>query len=210
MRVRAASRWPVLAGAVFSLVLLGPGAAPARAQDQPKAAVSPIDVPEPDGLWRGPMHGYTPKTLKGAQVIDAEALAALMQRENPVLLDVGPADRRPPSLDKSSPWMPAHRTIPGAIWAPGAGEGDEDPAFAQAFAQRMRELTGGDLSRPVVAFCHTECWGGWNAAKRLVMLGYKNVYWLPDGVEGWQEIHALSPAPADAEWAKAAPQAQPQ
>ncbi|WP_395665231.1 rhodanese-like domain-containing protein [Methylocella sp.] len=188
----------------------GASRAQAETPAAPQAPVSPIDVPEPEGFWRGPLRGYTPKTLKGARVIDAAGLARLAESGAPVLIDVGPADRRPPALGPDAVWMPAHRTIPGAVWMPGAGEGTPDPAFADAFARRAAALTGGDLSRPVVAFCHPECWGGWNAARRLVMLGYKNVYWLPDGVEGWQEDHALAAAPADAEWAKAAPGAQPQ
>ena len=194
--------WPLLAGA------LAVGSAAAPPSHAP--AASPLDVPEPDGLWAGPLRGYTPKTLKGARVIDAAGLARLMERETPVLIDVGPADRRPPSLGPDAVWMPAHRTIPGAVWAPGAGEGTPDANFAAAFARRAEALTQGDPARPVVVFCHPECWGGWNAAKRLVMQGYKNVYWMPDGVEGWQEEHGFVAAPADADWADAAPGAQPQ
>jgi rhodanese-related sulfurtransferase len=39
----------------------------------------------------------------------------------------------------------------------------------------------------------------WNAARRAVQLGHKNVVWYPDGVEGWQQAHqplAAAPAPA--------------
>ena len=27
----------------------------------------------------------------------------------------------------------------------------------------------------------------WNAAKRAIAMGYVNVVWFPDGIDGWQE-----------------------
>jgi len=77
-------------------------------------------VPEPDGIWTGPMHGPTPKTLKGATVVDIPSLDALMA-QRALFLDVGPADKKPADFPKDLPWLPIHRTIPGTIWMPGAG-----------------------------------------------------------------------------------------
>jgi PQQ-dependent catabolism-associated CXXCW motif protein len=166
-------------------------------------AASPGNVPEPDGLWQGPMGGYTPNTVKGGSVLDTAALATVIAETNPVLLDVGPADRKPPSMSPLAVWLPAHRSIPGAVWMPGAGDGTSDPAFAAVFQSRIAELTGGDPGRPVVTFCHPDCWGSWNAAIRLVGLGYVHVYWYPDGLEGWQIDHELANVKADPGWAAA-------
>jgi len=163
-------------------------------------AATPGHVPEPQGFWQGPMRGYTPNTVQGATVIDTAALPKLIENQKPVLIDVALADRKPPSMAPDAPWLPLHRSIPGAVWMPGAGDSG-DPRFADAFKARIAELTGGDPGRPVVAFCHPECWGSWNAAKRLVGLGYAHVYWYPDGVEGWQVDHATAPVKADAAWA---------
>lgn len=173
-------------------------------------AASPGQVPEPEGLWQGPMRGYTPNTVAGASVVNTVGLAGLLSEAQPVLLDVGPADKKPPSMSPAVPWLPVHRSIPGAVWLPGAGGGSADPAFADAFKSRIAALTGGDAARAVVTFCHPECWGSWNAAKRLVGLGYAKVYWYPEGIEGWQIEHELTAVKADPVWAAEAPLEQTQ
>ena len=109
-------------------------------------AASAVDTPEPAGIWTGPMHGYTPKTLSGAVVIDAAALDAMMA-SHPLLLDVGPADRKPPDFPKELPWLPTHRSIPGAVWLPGAGSAPLDAAREALFYERVRELTNNDRSK---------------------------------------------------------------
>jgi len=35
-----------------------------------------------------------------------------------------------------------------------------------------------------VNYCHRNCWLSWNAAKRAISYGYRNVFWFPDGMEG--------------------------
>jgi PQQ-dependent catabolism-associated CXXCW motif protein len=163
-------------------------------------ADSPLNVPEPDGIWTGPQRGYTPATLSGATVIDIDALDALIARDKPVLLDVSLADRRPAGFPDNRPWLPAHRSIPGAVWMASAGAAPLDPAREALFLRRVAALTDGDKGRAIVAFCHAECWGSWNAAKRLVLQGYTRVHWFPEGIEGWQERHPTTVAPQDAAW----------
>ena len=156
-------------------------------------------VAEPDGLWQGAMHGTTPRTLKGATVVDAAGLVQLLDG-HPLLVDVGPADRKPASLSASAIWLPVHRSIPGAVWLPGAGSGTPDAQFAEAFRSRIAALSGGSADRPIVVFCHPDCWGSWNAAKRLVGLGYAHVYWYPGGIEGWQTAHETAVVKPDPAW----------
>lgn len=163
-------------------------------------ADSPLNVPEPDGIWTGPQRGYTPATLSGATVIDIDALDALIACDKPILLDVSLADRRPAGFPDDRPWLPAHRSIPGAVWMANAGAAPLDPARETLFLQRVEELTGGDRGRAIVAFCHPECWGSWNAAKRLVLQGYTRVHWFPEGIEGWQERHPTTVIPEDPTW----------
>ncbi|WP_336489739.1 rhodanese-like domain-containing protein [Methylobacterium nigriterrae] len=163
-------------------------------------ADSPVNVPEPDGIWTGPQRGYTPTTLKGAKVIGIAGLDALMA-EKPVLIDVALADRKPEGFPADRPWLPAHRSIPDAVWMPGAGAAPIDPAHEAQFDRRVEELTGGDKGKPIVTFCHPECWGSWNAGKRLVLLGYTRVHWFPDGIEGWQESHETAVIKPDPAWA---------
>lgn len=167
-------------------------------------ADSPIGVQEPDGLYTGPQQGYVPSTLRGATVIDLAGLDALLAKAKPVLLDVGLADRKPDNLPPGTLWLPTHRSIPGAIWMPNAGEAPMPQEKEAALLARVATLTGGDKARPVVVFCHPECWGSWNAGKRLVGGGYTAVHWFPLGVEGWQDTHETTALKPDADWTKAA------
>ncbi len=163
-------------------------------------AATPGQVPEPAGYWQGAMHGYTPSTLKGATVIETAALATLIDERHPVLVDVAEPDKKPAAMPASTLWLPAHRSLPGAVWLPGAGSPSDDPAFVAALTTRLAALTAGDHAKPVVTFCHPECWASWNAAKRLVALGYTRVYWYPDGMEGWQAAHETTIVKTDATW----------
>lgn len=161
------------------------------------AAPASAEVAEPEGLWTGPMVGDTPATLTGAKVVDVPALESLMAAQ-PLLVDVGPADRKPDNLPKEAIWKPIHRSIPGAAWFPGAGSAELPPDKVEAFLQRIAELTHGDKAAPIVTFCKPRCWGSWNVGKRLVQAGYTGVHWLPAGVNGWQETHdtmAVQPEP---------------
>ncbi len=177
---------------VFYLPLLLALAGPVRAE-----------VAEPAGLFNGPIHGETPKTLAGAKVIDADATARLKE-QGALLIDVAETPRKPDKVASGAtsdiPWTPIHYTIPGAVWLANAGSGDPDPAWQERFSARISALTGGDKQKPVVSFCHPRCWGSWNAAKRLVMLGYAHVYWFPGGVEGWQEKFPAATVKEDAAW----------
>lgn len=168
------------------------------------SAGGPGSAPEPEGLWTGPIPGYTPSTLKGASVIDVAAAGALVDKGGAVFIDVTEPDRKPPTLPPSVIWRPQHRSIPGAIWFPGAARGDLPTDQEQALKGRVEALTGGDKSKPVVAFCHPDCWGSWNMGKRLVTWGYTKVSWFPDGVDGWQRADRdTAVVPADPDWAAA-------
>jgi PQQ-dependent catabolism-associated CXXCW motif protein len=160
-------------------------------------------APEPQGLWDGAMQGATPLSLAGAAVLDTQKLANLIVQEKPLLIDFSKADVQPPTaVRKDIPWMPAHKSIPGAIWMPGGGSADASPAFAKAFAERIGALTAGDLQKPIVTFCHPNCWASWNAAKRLVTLGYRRIHWYPEGIEGWQSAHPTREVIEDSAWSQ--------
>ena len=157
-------------------------------------------APEPGGLWPGPMQGATPKTLKGATVIDVSTFAALVANQHPVLVDVANLEHEPEGRPPGLGWTPIHRSVPGATWMPGAGTGKDAPGFADAFAKRIEAATGGDKSRPIITFCHPQRWGSWNAAKRLTELHYTHVYWYPGGSEGWAAQSALKAVAEDRQW----------
>ncbi len=144
-------------------------------------------APAPPGPWFGPIHGKTPTSLDGGQVLHTLALRALLRTDKPILLDVSEAPRRPKTATTAL-WMPLpHQDIPGSIWIPGAGLGAIPPTLALFLAQRLATLTHGHANAPIVVYCHPHCWMSWNAARRLVWLGYQRVYWDPDGIEGWEK-----------------------
>lgn len=181
-------------------------AAAACALTAASAAVAggPGSSPEPAGLHEGALAGYTPATLTGAKVVDASAVADIVAKGGAVLLDVGPADRKPENMPATAIWLPQHRSIPGAVWMPGAGLGDLPEASVAALKARVTALTGGDASKPVVTFCKPDCWGSWNLGKRLVTWGYAHVRWFPEGIDGWQQADKeTAVVKPDPEWTAA-------
>ena len=146
----------------------------------------PQPVSEPAGFWTGPMQGVVPASIAGGRVVDTQQLAALMQ-SRPVLVDVAMPIRRPDTIPEGTWVPPPHHTLPGSVWLPGVGKGVVTPVVDMWYRARLQALTGGDLAKPIVVFCHPKCWGSWNAAKRAIQYGYTAVHWYPDGVEGWQD-----------------------
>jgi PQQ-dependent catabolism-associated CXXCW motif protein len=156
-----------------------------EAGDKVAAVAAPA---EPEGFWNGPVNDPVPDTIRGGKIIHAQALAALLKDKNAVVVDVSNAPRRPENLPASTTWLPLpHHAIPGAIWIPGAGLGEPPPALDQYFRERLAKATGNDMGRPLVLYCHQRCWLSWNGAKRAMQYGYRNVYWFPDGIEGWRK-----------------------
>jgi PQQ-dependent catabolism-associated CXXCW motif protein len=185
----------LLALLAAALLLAGPG-----------LAGDPLP-PEPEGYRTGNLRGATPATLAGARVLDIPALEAAIEG-GAVLIDVGPAPVKPADLPADRPWLPTHRSIPGAAWLPGAGLGDDlPPERAALLLAQVAELTGGDPTRPVVVFCKPDCWASWNLGRRLVLAGYTGVAWFPGGVEAWQAEHPTAPVEALPGWGPSAREA---
>ena len=125
---------------------------------------------------RGPskLHSPTPTTVPGATTIDTARLHDLfVSGEKVVLLDVLGGN--------------VTQSLPGALWLPGAGAGTGfDDDRQRRLAAKMRTLTNGDTATPIVTYClGADCWLSYNAALRLVRLGYEYVYWYRGGHEAW-------------------------
>lgn len=171
------------------------------------------EIGEPQSYWMGTLRGDVPATIARGHVIHADALADLIARNSPVLIDAAEQPRRPASLAPDAVWKPVvHRDIAGSIWLPGIGQGGLDADRAHVFEMRLAALTHGDLDKPIVVYCHQHCWASWNGAKRAISFGYRNVYWYPEGIEGWQDAgRDLVAAEAQSQWEKGhAPQSQVQ
>ncbi|AVU11161.1 MULTISPECIES: rhodanese-like domain-containing protein [unclassified Halomonas] len=103
-----------------------------------------------------------------------------------------------------------HLTIPGSTWLPNVGS----PALAEEwidyFSDALDALREQTPAAPLVFFCRADCWLAWNAARRAQALGYEEVYWYANGVDGWQAsggaLAAACPQlPAHAEWETCGP-----
>jgi PQQ-dependent catabolism-associated CXXCW motif protein len=183
--VRAAALAVTLSVSVGPMVAMVDAGAAGEAGAEVAAVAAPA---EPEGFWNGPVNDPVPGTIRGGKIIHAQALAALLKDSNAVVVDVSNALRRPENLPASTTWLPLpHQAIPGAIWIPGVGLGEPPPSLDQYFRERLAKATGNDMGRPLVLYCHERCWLSWNGAKRAIQYGYRNVYWFPDGIEGWRK-----------------------
>jgi len=142
--------------------------------------------PEPAGFWTGAPYGPVPATIKGGHVIDAKALDELWRHTAAILIEVSPAPPRPPGVAANAKWLPPpHKGLPSSIWLADMGRGRLTAAQDAWYRARLAELSRGKRDTPLVFYCHPNCWAGWNAAKRAIGYGYRQVYWYPDGIEGW-------------------------
>ena len=145
-------------------------------------------VPEPDGYRMDKYRAPVPATLAGATVLTTPGLLALMAERQPVVVDVLPKQRKPKDRQADQVWIePVREHIPGSVWLPNVGYGELSKEFDGYFREQLARLTDGDKSRPVVFYCDANCWMSWNAARRaMTELGYTQVYWYPEGAQGWK------------------------
>lgn len=143
-------------------------------------------VAEPDGYRGEPYRDAVPATLAGAHVVGPVEAFELWEAGETAFVDVLPRAPKPTNLPKGTLWRekPRH-SIPGAIWLPNVGYDRIADQTHSYFRTGLEIVTEGDPNRPVLFFCLEDCWMSWNAAKRAMEYGYSDVYWLPEGTDGW-------------------------
>lgn len=134
--------------------------------------------------YRSPVSPEVP----GGTRIWIEDLDKLVAEKRAVLLDVMPSDGAGPD-PATGEWHMAKRRqhIPGSTWLPDTGKGRIEPAIENYFKASLARLTAGDTARPIIIYCQSDCWMGWNAVKRAASYGYTSLYWYPDGTDGWRD-----------------------
>jgi PQQ-dependent catabolism-associated CXXCW motif protein len=144
-------------------------------------------VPEPDGYRMQDYRTPTPATLKGARVLTTDEAAALWKAGGAAFIDVMPQPPRP-NLPAGTIWRdkPRHN-IPGSLWLPDTGYGALAAPTEDYFRGGLAAASGGDQTKLLVIYCQKDCWMSWNATKRALAYGYRNVAWFPDGSDGWQD-----------------------
>ena len=149
--------------------------------------VSAQSVPEPDDYRMDEYRAPVPVSLAGGTVIGPERAHDLWESGEAAFIDVMPQPPKPANLPEGTIWRDKPRdSIPGAIWLPNVGYGAIAEVTADYFRAGLEAVTHGDPAHPIVLFCLEDCWMSWNAAKRAIEWGYDEVYWLPEGTDGWQ------------------------
>ena len=146
------------------------------------------DTPEPDGYRTENYRAPTPAALKGARVVTTPVARQIWNDGGAVFLDVLPHAPRPANLPAGTIWREKPRlNIPGSLWLPDTGYGALAPAMENYLRANVARISTGDRAKMLVVYCQRACWMSWNAAKRILAMGYTNVAWYPDGTDGWQE-----------------------
>lgn len=172
-------------GALLALLLTGlPSGAPLAASAAADA------VPVPEGYRMTDYRAPTPEALPGAVTVDTAQARALVEGGieggKAVAINVLKLDR---STLPGGPWIVAKpfQQIPGGVWLPNVGLGALTPELDGYFRANLDRLTKGSRDRGVLFYCLADCWMSWNAAKRAMEMGYRQVYWYRDGMDGWAE-----------------------
>jgi PQQ-dependent catabolism-associated CXXCW motif protein len=191
--LRAAALFLGLA-AIQAAATPGPAALVYSAARAEEAGAAP--PPEPSGYRTHDYRTPTPSTLAGARVVTTDQAEVLWRDKAAMFIDVLPRPPRPANLPPGTIWRDRPRAnIPGSIWLPDTGYGELPPSTEDYLRRNVERVTRGDRAKLLVVYCLRDCWMSWNAAKRILAMGYANVAWYPEGTDGWTD--ALLPA-ADA------------
>jgi len=170
-----------IAGVV--LALAGLISAPsAVAQGKPKPVDKGLSYADEDRDWgiapttrlrTEDSKAPTPRQIPGGRVVrTVELQKMLTAKERPYLIDVLPG---------------SHRTLAGAFWMEGAGNGSLNKEQEKRFLKAMAGFAGGKKNRPVIFFCDdAQCWLAHNAARRAIAAGYTSVMWYRGGITAWR------------------------
>jgi len=159
------------------------------------AGVARIAVADTSDASFDPATGYriahyraaVPETVPGGTRVDRDRVDALI-KDGAILLDVMPSEGA--GADPvTGQWRLSrpHQSIPQSTWLPDVGRGQLKDGFEAYLKSNVAKLTNGDPSKALIVFCQSDCWMGWNAVQRISKLGYANIFWFPEGTDGWVE-----------------------
>jgi len=167
----------------ISLVSMSLVSIPVSGQDK-----SGQDKSEPGAYRTEDYRAPTPASLEGARVVTTAEAEQIWKAGGAIFIDVLPHAPRPANLPPGTIWRDKPRlNIPGSVWLPDTGYGALAPAMENYLRANVARISTGDRAKMLVVYCQRACWMSWNAAKRILAMGYTNVAWYPDGTDGWQE-----------------------
>lgn len=134
------------------------------------------------------------RPLEGGATVTLDEVDRLLAERGAALIDVMPA--RAGYDPATGRWrlVDPHQYIPGSVWLPEVGRGVLEPRLAAYFSDALKRLRAENPKRPLVFYCMADCWMSWNAVKRAASLGLRDLYWFPEGSDGWRDAdRALVP-----------------
>ncbi len=144
-------------------------------------------VSVPDGYRMKRYKAPVPSYVSGAQTVNAAEVVTL-KKDGAILIDViGSGNNLTKKVDGTWLVVNPHTSIADTLWLPDVGRGALNSDQEQYFLKAMQEITANNLTQAAVFFCKENCWMSWNAAKRAASYGYRNLYWFPEGTEGWKK-----------------------
>lgn len=128
----------------------------------------------PGGFFRG---GKTPSKLPGVVTVSVREAKCLMDKLGPHLVVVqAMTDRK--------------EQLPRAQVLEDGGSSQADERAQLRVAEQLAQFTDGDRDRPLLVYCHhSSCQLSYNASLRAVQAGYRKIYWMRDGNQGWASAH---------------------
>jgi PQQ-dependent catabolism-associated CXXCW motif protein len=177
----------------LAVPLISPPFIPESRADGAQSVTPATDpVAEPDTYRTDDYRKPVPQTLRGATSLTSSEAMTIWSAKTAIFIDVYPHAPKPANLPAGTLWRETtHQSIEDAVWLPNVGYGVLSAATDGYFRRNLEALTKGDKAKPLVFFCLRNCWMSWNAAKRALSYGYRNVDWYRDGSDGWQEIGGL-------------------
>lgn len=126
---------------------------------------------------------FTPRSLPGAEIVDAPAVAQLLARGARYI------DTRTDAEFKAG-------HVPGAVLVPYVEKSPKDADYDAGMDQFDVKQLGNDRNAELIFACNgAECWKSYKASHAAVKAGFKRVYWFRGGFPEWrasgQKIDAL-------------------
>lgn len=146
----------------------------------------PADFDAATGYRIARYRSPVPADVPGGTRIGADDVDRLVS-DKAILLDVMPSEGAGLIAETGQWATKRHENIPGSTWLPDVGRGKIDDRLQHYLAANLERLTDGNKSRPLIVYCQSDCWMGWNAVQRIARLGYTSIYWYPDGIDGWRD-----------------------
>lgn len=134
-----------------------------------------------------------PESNPGTEVVDTLRAFELHSSRGAIFIDVfPPAGLGADPLDGTWVTNETHNNIENSTWLPEVGRGFLEQGHIEYFQRNLALLTQGDKQTALLFYCTADCWQSWNAARRALLWGYGNIFWYPDGTDGWlEEGHSL-------------------